>query len=110
MRMSNSLGTEILQTLQKMGSDLTQKHSFDFYLYLPTEPIAQAAAERVRKGQFSTEVVPGANGNNWLCKATIRILPEEARLDEIGGFFDRIAFELNGDFDGWESDFIKKVP
>jgi hypothetical protein len=106
--MSQSFRTEVLEQLREMGSDIARPHGFDFYLYLPTELAARQAADRVRQRNFAAEVLPGASGSNWLCKATITIVPEVASLDDIGSFFTQVATALDGDFDGWESDVIKK--
>ena len=105
--MSQSFQTEVLDQLRDMGSDISKPHSFDFYLYVPTEVAAIQAADKVRESAFAAEVLPGASGNNWLCRATITIVPDVAPLDEIGNLFEQVAAALHGEFDGWESDVIK---
>ena len=105
--MSQSFRAEVLNQLREMGSDISRPHSFDFYLYVPTKLAAQQAADKVRESEFAAEVLPGASGTNWLCRARITIVPEVAPLDEIGNFFKQIAAGLQGDFDGWESDVVK---
>jgi hypothetical protein len=105
--MSHSFGAEVLDQLRDMGSDISKPHSFDFYLYVPTEVAARQAADKVRESEYAAEVLPGASGGNWLCRATTTIVPELAPLDEIGNFFEQIAAALNGDFDGWEADVIE---
>ena len=105
--MSHSFRAEVLGQLRRMGSDVSKPHSFDFYLYVPTELAARQAAEKVRQSKFAAEVLPGASGRDWLCRATVTIVPEVAPLDDIGGFFEQIAAALDGDFDGWESDVVK---
>jgi hypothetical protein len=90
-----------------MGSDISKPHNFDFYLYVPSEVAARQAADKVRESEFAAEVLPGASGGNWLCRATITIVPEVAPLDEIGNFLEQVATALDGEFDGWESDVIK---
>src|SRR5882672_7148076 len=104
--MSHSFRAEVLAQLREMGSDITRPHSFDFYLYVPTELAAKQAADKVRESEFAVEVLLGASGGDWLCRATITIVPEVAPLDEIGSFFKQVAASLHGDFDGWESDVI----
>jgi hypothetical protein len=106
--MSQSFRAEVLSQLRRMGSDISRPHSFDFYLYVPTELAARQAADKVRESEFAAEVLPGASGTDWLCRATVTIVPEVAPLDDIGSFFEQIAAALHGDFDGWESDVMKK--
>jgi hypothetical protein len=105
----NSFRAEVLQQLHKLGSDTRQPHDFDFCLYLPSEFAAKLAAERVCNGEFLTnaQVAIKASGEKWLCRVTIKLVPEIARLDEIGRFLEQVAVALQGDFDGWESDVIK---
>jgi hypothetical protein len=106
--MSHSFRAEVLGQLRRTGSDIARPHSFDFYLYVPTELAARQAAEKVRESKFTAEVLPGASGSDWLCRATVTIVPEVAPLDDIHSFFEQVAAALHGDFDGWESDVIKK--
>src|SRR5262245_7330394 len=55
--------SEVLDQLREMASDVTRPHSFDFYLYVPTELAARQAADKVRESEFAAEVLPGASGS-----------------------------------------------
>ena len=94
---------EVLKRLSASGSDTNRPHTFEFFLYLPTEAAAETAAQRLRESDFSAQVSPSGSGNGWLCKAEITLVPLTASLDEIGRFFEQLAAALEGDFDGWES-------
>jgi hypothetical protein len=102
-----SFHKEVVDQLQELGSDPTRPHNFDLFLYLPSEAAAKTAAEKVSRLHFATEVVPGAKEGTWLCRAKIRIIPQSAPLDGIGAYFEQVAYELNGDFDGWQADIIR---
>jgi|SRR5208282_5035561 len=106
----SSFRAEVLQQLNKLDSDTRRPHNFDFYLYLPSEPAAKAAAEKVRDSKLlvHAQVVSNISGEKWLCRVTTTLVPEIAPLDEFGKFFEQVATALQGDFDGWESDLIKK--
>ena len=106
--MSHSFRSEVLGQLRRTGSDISRPHSFDFYLRVPTERAARQAAGKVRESEFAAEVLPGASCSDWLCRATITIVPDVAPLDDIHSFFEQIAAALHGDFDGWESDVVKR--
>jgi len=100
---SQTFKEEVLQQLRSMGANTNLPHGLDLYLYLPTEAAARVAAEKVRRLHFETQIVPGAKEGTWLCKARIKIIPDSAPLDGIGAYFEQLAFELHGDFDGWEA-------
>jgi hypothetical protein len=100
--------TEVLTQLRQQGSDTSKPHSFDFYLYLPTETAARQAGQRLAKSDYQIEVRQGADGTNWLCLAKTTLTPDTAPLSEIGQLFTKLAQEFHGDFDGWESDVVKK--
>ena len=99
---------EVLTQLRQMGSDTSKPHGFDFYLYLPTEAVARQAGQRLTNSNYKVEIRPGAKGSNWLCLATTTLTPDTAPLTDIGQLFTQLAQEFHGDFDGWESDVIKK--
>ena len=96
-----------MQHLVEMGSDINQLHGFDFYMYLPTEAAAREVGAKAEEKKMGITILPAASGSKWLCKATFRIVPEKACLDEIGNFFRQASDVYHGEFDGWESDIIK---
>ena len=101
--MSETFRTKVLQQLTESGLDIGQSHEFGFYLYLPTELAAKQAAIKLNEREFTAQVRPGAKGDDWLCLATITIVPKTAAPSEIGDLFDQVAAELGGEFDGWEA-------
>jgi hypothetical protein len=98
----------VLSQLRQMGSDTSKPHSFDFYLYLPTEAAAMQAGQRLTSIKYQVEIRPAAKGSNWLCLAKTTLTPDTAPLSKIGKLFTQLAQEFHGDFDGWESEVIKK--
>ncbi len=105
--MPESFYNEVVQQLRRDGSDVSRPCRLDLYLYLPTEEAARMAAGKVQRLHFTTQVVAGAREGTWLCLASIRIIPESAPLDGIGAYFEQVAYELQGDFDGWEADVVR---
>ncbi|OGP72776.1 MAG: hypothetical protein A2V86_08715 [Deltaproteobacteria bacterium RBG_16_49_23] len=105
--MSETFRTKVLQQLRESGLDVKRPHEFEFYLYLPTELAAKQAAVKLNEREFTTQVQPAAKGDDWLCLATITIVPEDSSLSEIGDLFEQVAKELDGEFDGWEASEAK---
>ena len=93
---------EVLEQLRASGSDMNRPHTFEFFLYLRTEPDAETAAQRLRESRFEAQVFPSGSGNGWLCRAGITLVPILSSLNEIGRFFEQLAAALEGEFDGWE--------
>jgi hypothetical protein len=105
--MLESFYDEVVQQLRRDGSDVSRPCRLDLLLYLPTEEAARIAAKKVERLHFATEVVPGAKEGTWLCQATIVIIPESAPLDGVGAYFEQVAYELQGDFDGWQAEIVR---
>ena len=101
------LRTEVLTQLRRDGSDTSKPHGFDFYLYFPTETTARQASQRLAK-EYRVDVRPAAKGPTWLCLAKTTLTPDTAPLAEIGSLFSQLAQEFRGEFDGWESDVVKR--
>src|SRR6185436_19394944 len=99
---------EVLAQLRREGSDTSKPHRFNFYLYLPTEAAARQAGQRLAKSDYLVEIRQAATDTNWLCLAKRTLTPDTAPLAGIGTLFRKLAEEFQGDFDGWESDVIKR--
>jgi len=100
--------TEVLTQLHQMGSDTSKPYGFDFYLYLPTEAAARQAGQRLTNENYQVEIKLAAKGTNWLCRASTTLIPDTAPLSEVDKLFNQLATEFHGDFDGWESDVVRK--
>ena len=105
--MSATFQEEVLQQLRENGSDLSNTHDFEFYLYLPTRKLATKAADNIRQSGFSAaDVSRSASSDAWLCAAKKTLVPEKADLADHARFFEQIATALGGEFDGWEAEIV----
>ncbi len=93
--------------LRKAGSDLPKPHKIEFFIYFPTQALAEQAASRIRYEGFQVEVEKAAKGDAWLCFTTRTMVPELAALQKIRRDFDAIAGSLKGDYDGWGTEVEK---
>lgn len=92
---------KVLEQLIHWGSDLSKPHNFDFFLYFQTEETAKLAATVIEREGFEIEIQLGADKEKWLCLAMKKMVPEEEELVEIRKWFESIANELDGEYDGW---------
>ncbi|MEO8633977.1 MAG: ribonuclease E inhibitor RraB [Gemmatimonadales bacterium] len=92
-----------LTALTRAGSDLSQVHDLEFYLYLPTESAAAHVAETLRADGFATQVEPDPEpgGHEWLCLATRQMAPHLAELERLRGRLSSLASAAGGEYDGW---------
>jgi hypothetical protein len=96
----------VLIQLRKAGSDLSKAHEVEFFLYFPTEVVAEQAASHIREAEFEAKVEQSAKGNDWLCLATKKMVPELAALQKIRRDFGSLSDSLGGDYDGWGSPVV----
>ena len=95
------LDESVLIQLERAGSDLSKPHKIEFFLYFPSQSVAERAALRIREAGFQVEVRRAAKGNDWLCLATKTMIPELSALEEIRRDFSSLAASLKGEYDGW---------
>jgi hypothetical protein len=97
----------VIVQLRKAGSNLSKPHPVEFFLYFPTEQIAQQAAEKIRLDGFEPDVKPGATGDQWLCFATKSIEPSLENMEKIRREFASLTASLGGEYDGWGTPIVK---
>src|SRR5262245_43761803 len=68
-----ALDQKTLEQLRSAGSDLSKTHSIQFYLYVPSQEDANAAATRLQGDDFDTVVKQ--DGRRWLCVGQKSMVP-----------------------------------
>jgi hypothetical protein len=106
-RQKPDLDEAVLTHLRNAGSDLSRPHNIEFFLYFPTQAVADQAASRVQQDGFSTQVEKGSQGDTWLCFATKTMVPDLAVLQKIRNNFNSMAASLSGHYDGWGTEVEK---
>jgi hypothetical protein len=92
-----------LDALQEAGSDLSKVHPFDFYFYHDEQLGAQQLCAALRDQGFQVTVRSGAIEGEWLCLATLNIVPSMDKLSELNTVFSEIIELYGGEYDGWET-------
>lgn len=99
-------GSFVLKQLQRFGSDVNCKHEMSFWLYFPSEELAQQAAHRAEAAGLKPEVSPplkDLRNSQWLCLLYCPHVPDEGLIDSISKFCTDLASEFKGKYDGWEA-------
>ncbi len=98
-----NIDKKTLALLAHCGSDFNQLHHFRFYLYFSWESAARAAQFVLDREGFTVELsLPGIS-SAWLVLAGKDMLPEEVELRDLRHWFEKLAEDLNGNYDGWET-------
>jgi hypothetical protein len=97
----------VLLQLRKAGSNLSKPHEVEFFLYFPTQSIAEQAAAQIRDAGFKIEVRPGAKSDDWLCFTTKTIVPDLLTFQKIRTEFESLSKSLGGEYDGWGTPLVQ---
>jgi hypothetical protein len=98
---------QVLDQLRGAGSNLEKPHPVEFFLYFPTEELADRAAGEIKAEGFDIKVELGADKSSWLCQATKQMIPRYEDLTRIRKRFDEIARKFQGEYDGWGTPVVK---
>ncbi len=99
-----------LMELAAAGSDLGQVHEVEFFFYLPTEPAAQAVAEKLRQEGFSIRLEAVDPGHDWLCLGSLAMTPVLTELRQFRTRFTALAEAHGGAYDGWGATVVQPDP
>jgi hypothetical protein len=97
----------VLEKLQTAGSDLSQPHRAEFFLYLPNEAAARAVAQRFEQEGFVSDVHPSPKGSDWTCLLSKTMIPTPSALTRLRKEFDDVTGAYGGDYDGWGTEVVK---
>ncbi len=94
----------ILDMLRMQGADLSQPREVLHYSYFADQAAADAAAAQEREAGYEVRVEPSAAGDGkWVALATAQRVVDETTVDGTRTWFEQIAEEHGGEYDGWEA-------
>jgi len=99
----------VLKRLEELGSDLSKPHQLDFFLYFPSEESAKLAAKKIENEGYIVKANPEASPwwkrlfskPLWSVSTTKSMIPTKGAVLEISGWFNEIAQDCGGEYDGW---------
>ena len=97
---------EVVSQLAKHGADLTQPRHVLYYLYFPSEDAATSAAADAMSRSFDCTVrdpLPQYAGRWSLTCERRGIVLDTDTIRDNGDYFDALAVEFSGEYDGWEA-------
>ncbi|NJK92375.1 MAG: tetratricopeptide repeat protein [Blastochloris sp.] len=96
---------EVLNLLAQNKISCSKPVSFNFFLYLPNQDLAESCAIQIRSN-LGLEVdvdKSAAEDGNMLCWVEGTFIPDPSRLTDIGNLLIQLAQENGGLFDGWDT-------
>jgi Regulator of ribonuclease activity B len=105
---THPLDRETLDAMKASGADLSKPTEVIFYLYVPSRAAAEKAAAELGRAGYDAELRPPLpDYDEWLCCATLEMVPSVEGIDRSRTTLDALAKRLGGDFDGWEAAITK---
>jgi hypothetical protein len=92
---------EVIAQLRAAGANLADARPVDFFLYFPTQSVAQDAGARVDGPARQVTVEPAASGPAWLVHVVETMVVDVDAMRTRRHEFDGLARELGGEYDGW---------
>jgi Regulator of ribonuclease activity B len=102
----NELDKMVLDQLRKAGSDLSQPHEVDNFLYFADQASAQQAADRLAPSSKTVQTSPAAQGQGWLTKAVVVVVPTTTNIAQMRIQMEAVAQASRGDYDGWGAPIV----
>jgi len=94
---------EALSQLRAAGSDLAKPHTIEFYLVVPSEAAAEAAAAAIRPMGYTVTVRAGEDESQWLCNSSRTMLPTIEEITVARSLFKSMALKYQGAYGGWNT-------
>ena len=97
---------EVVAQLVKHGADLKQPRHVLYYLYFGSSEVATQAADEARSRSFEASVkepLPQYPGLWSLTCERHGIVLDSDTIRGNGDFFDGLAAQFGGEYDGWEA-------
>lgn len=95
-----------LRQLQGRGADLTQPRHVIHFLYFSDETDARRAADEIERADYKATLNgPSGTISDWTVRAEGTRVVGAATVEAFRGWFEQIATEHRGEYDGWEAAF-----
>ena len=96
-----------IEELARSGSDLSRPHRIEFFLYVPSRTAADELAGELRAQGLAVEVQRETDGQDWLCLASLDMLPELGLLHNWRARLTAMAEARDGVYDGWGTEVLE---
>jgi regulator of RNase E activity RraB len=98
---------EVIAALEEAGSDLSQPHPLEFFIYFDERADADAAAKALAGRGYGVEIEEEKIEGEWLLVATRESEVTEASVDALEAEIVAVADPAHGVYDGWETAVVE---
>lgn len=98
---------QVIQQLNKAGSNTGKPHNIEFFFYFPTLEAAERIAVLLKKDGFSARAEHAAKGDDFVVLATKTMVPAASALVQLRKRFDSMSASEHGTYDGWGTEVVK---
>ena len=97
----------VIDQLSAAGSDISKPHTIEFFTYFPAEDTAKTACGSLADNGFSVAVHFNALTDEYLCFATMEVVPTLEEMHRLRSELETLASELGGEYDGWGTPVVE---
>jgi hypothetical protein len=97
------LDQHVVKQLRSIGADLSRPRNVRHFVYFQDEAQAREAAKQIEKTDYTATVTsPSDQVPYWTVRAEGNRVISEATVPGFRAWFEQVAAEYGGEYDGWE--------
>ena len=106
--MAEQWDARVIENLVSAGSNVSNLHNIDFFMFVPTERKAKAAAADMEQLGYTISSIDHVTGESqWQIHATREMVPQLDAMTATTRALEAVATKHGGDYDGWGTSVVK---
>lgn len=106
--MAEQQDARVIENLVSAGSNVSKPHNIDFFMFVPTERRAKAAAADMEQLGYTISSIDRVSGQSqWQIHATREMVPQLDAMTATTRSLEAVATKHGGDYDGWGTSVVK---
>lgn len=101
MSRPKEIDEKVVENIVRFGGDIEKERPVDFFFYFPSELAATQVEVKLINLGFDTDVYQLKQNERWSLTANKKMQVSTERIYEISLWFENIAEEQGGEYDGW---------
>lgn len=101
MTRPKEIDAKVVENIIRFGGDIEKERPVDFFFYFPSEHAATQVEVQLINLGFNTDVHYFEPNEKWSLTANKKMQVSTERIYEISLWFEKVAEEQGGEYDGW---------